>query len=235
MQVGFIDYIVHPLWETWADLVQPDCQEILDILEDNREWYRSRIAVSPSDEEKKQPKKTSTIRSRSQQQKHGAIEASDTDSLKSRSSPTDAVATTTLAIADASTASEVVEETILHPDISGGAPSSPTTAACGNTRNISVNVTLTMKPPPRESADSSQQQQQQQPAAVIVTDANDLSASVDNEAVVVVADRAVCRTSMQDYSQSAERASLSSAAATTAQQQLKPVEDGLSPMPLMDV
>lgn len=22
-QVGFIDYIVHPLWETWADLVHP--------------------------------------------------------------------------------------------------------------------------------------------------------------------------------------------------------------------
>jgi hypothetical protein len=174
---------------------------------------------------------TTTVRSRSQQQKHGATEASDTDSSKSRSPPTDAGAATTLAAADASTASEAVEETILHPDISGGAPSSPTTAACGNTRNISVNVTLTMKPPPRESADSSQQQQ---PAAVIVTDANDLSAFVDNEAVVVVADSAIRRASMQDYSQSAERASLLSASATTAQQ-LKPVEDGLSPMTLMDV
>ena len=38
-QVGFIDYIVHPLWETWADLVHPDAQEILDTLEDNRDWY----------------------------------------------------------------------------------------------------------------------------------------------------------------------------------------------------
>ena len=37
-QVGFIDYIVHPLWETWADLVHPDAQEILDALEDNRDW-----------------------------------------------------------------------------------------------------------------------------------------------------------------------------------------------------
>lgn len=35
---GFIDYIVHPLWETWADLVHPDAQEILDTLEDNRDW-----------------------------------------------------------------------------------------------------------------------------------------------------------------------------------------------------
>ncbi|XP_075060784.1 3',5'-cyclic-AMP phosphodiesterase 4C isoform X1 [Mixophyes fleayi] len=47
-QVGFIDYIVHPLWETWADLVHPDAQDILDTLEDNREWYRSMIPQSPS-------------------------------------------------------------------------------------------------------------------------------------------------------------------------------------------
>uniref|UniRef100_A0A6I8PBZ0 Phosphodiesterase n=1 Tax=Ornithorhynchus anatinus TaxID=9258 RepID=A0A6I8PBZ0_ORNAN len=47
-QVGFIDYIVHPLWETWADLVQPDAQDILDTLEDNRNWYQSMIPQSPS-------------------------------------------------------------------------------------------------------------------------------------------------------------------------------------------
>lgn len=46
-QVGFIDYIVHPLWETWADLVHPDAQDILDTLEDNREWYQSMIPRSP--------------------------------------------------------------------------------------------------------------------------------------------------------------------------------------------
>ncbi|XP_029798138.1 cAMP-specific 3',5'-cyclic phosphodiesterase 4D isoform X3 [Suricata suricatta] len=48
IQVGFIDYIVHPLWETWADLVHPDAQDILDTLEDNREWYQSTIPQSPS-------------------------------------------------------------------------------------------------------------------------------------------------------------------------------------------
>ena len=48
--MGFIDYIVHPLWETWADLVHPDAQEILDTLEDNREWYQSMIPHSPSPE-----------------------------------------------------------------------------------------------------------------------------------------------------------------------------------------
>ncbi|XP_013421124.1 cAMP-specific 3',5'-cyclic phosphodiesterase 4C isoform X4 [Lingula anatina] len=47
-QVGFIDYIVHPLWETWADLVHPDAQDILDTLEDNRDWYQSMIPLSPS-------------------------------------------------------------------------------------------------------------------------------------------------------------------------------------------
>ncbi|CAD5111770.1 DgyrCDS1047 [Dimorphilus gyrociliatus] len=47
-QVGFIDYIAHPLWETWADLVHPDCQDILDALEDNRDWYHNMIPLSPT-------------------------------------------------------------------------------------------------------------------------------------------------------------------------------------------
>ena len=38
-QVGFISYIVHPLWETWAELVYPDAQEILTTLENNRQVY----------------------------------------------------------------------------------------------------------------------------------------------------------------------------------------------------
>ena len=45
--MGFIDYIVHPLWETWADLVHPDAQDILDTLEENRDWYQSMIPPSP--------------------------------------------------------------------------------------------------------------------------------------------------------------------------------------------
>ncbi|CAF98120.1 unnamed protein product, partial [Tetraodon nigroviridis] len=47
-QVGFIDYIVHPLWETWADLVHPDAQELLDTLEENRNWYLNTMPQSPS-------------------------------------------------------------------------------------------------------------------------------------------------------------------------------------------
>lgn len=38
--------MVHPLWETWADLVQPDCQDILDTLEDNRNWYMNQVPSS---------------------------------------------------------------------------------------------------------------------------------------------------------------------------------------------
>ena len=46
-KVGFIDYIVHPLWETWADLVYPDSQKILEALEENRDWYHFKIQDSP--------------------------------------------------------------------------------------------------------------------------------------------------------------------------------------------
>ncbi|XP_029158740.1 cAMP-specific 3',5'-cyclic phosphodiesterase-like isoform X1 [Nylanderia fulva] len=53
-QVGFIDYIVHPLWETWADLVHPDAQEILDTLEENRDWYQSMIPPSPPSDDTQQ-------------------------------------------------------------------------------------------------------------------------------------------------------------------------------------
>ncbi|CAL8082697.1 unnamed protein product [Calicophoron daubneyi] len=42
-QVSFIDYIAHPLWETWADLVYPDAQKILDTIDENREWYLGQI------------------------------------------------------------------------------------------------------------------------------------------------------------------------------------------------
>ncbi|XP_059078399.1 cAMP-specific 3',5'-cyclic phosphodiesterase-like isoform X3 [Tigriopus californicus] len=52
-QVGFIDYIVHPLWETWADLVYPDAGEILENLESNREWWFNQIVDSPTSTTKK--------------------------------------------------------------------------------------------------------------------------------------------------------------------------------------
>ncbi|XP_062337768.1 cAMP-specific 3',5'-cyclic phosphodiesterase 4C-like isoform X1 [Osmerus eperlanus] len=57
-QVGFIDFIAHPLWETWADLVHPDAQELLDTLEDNREWYLSMVPHSPTLEEEESEQET---------------------------------------------------------------------------------------------------------------------------------------------------------------------------------
>ena len=36
IQVGFISFIVQPLWETWAELVYPDINHILDILKTNK-------------------------------------------------------------------------------------------------------------------------------------------------------------------------------------------------------
>jgi hypothetical protein len=46
---------VHPLFETWAELVYPDAQEILDQLEDNRQWYLSRIPDEPDSGERQPP------------------------------------------------------------------------------------------------------------------------------------------------------------------------------------
>ena len=35
-QVGFISFIVYPLWETYSELVFPDAQHILTLLQSNR-------------------------------------------------------------------------------------------------------------------------------------------------------------------------------------------------------
>lgn len=43
-QVIFIDYIAYPLWETWADLVNPHAQDIVEQLVQNREWYSQQIS-----------------------------------------------------------------------------------------------------------------------------------------------------------------------------------------------
>ncbi|KAL3314885.1 cAMP-specific 3',5'-cyclic phosphodiesterase 4D [Cichlidogyrus casuarinus] len=50
-QISFIDFIVHPLWETWCDLVHPSSGNILDLLEENRDVYQGRIGYSQDNEE----------------------------------------------------------------------------------------------------------------------------------------------------------------------------------------
>ena len=44
-QVGFIDFVVRPVWETWADLVNPDAQDILDTIEGNKQYYLSKLGA----------------------------------------------------------------------------------------------------------------------------------------------------------------------------------------------
>ncbi|CAK9302778.1 unnamed protein product [Gordionus sp. m RMFG-2023] len=48
-QIGFMDYIVQPLWETWADLVYPDCQCMLQNLETNREYFENLLFEKEAD------------------------------------------------------------------------------------------------------------------------------------------------------------------------------------------
>ncbi|KRX59815.1 putative 3',5'-cyclic phosphodiesterase pde-4 [Trichinella sp. T6] len=45
-QVGFIDYIVHPLIETWADSTYPEGQSVLDQLEENRDWLFKKLSAT---------------------------------------------------------------------------------------------------------------------------------------------------------------------------------------------
>ena len=43
----FIDFIVYPLWETWAELVYPDAQDILENINKTREFWNSQLPNSP--------------------------------------------------------------------------------------------------------------------------------------------------------------------------------------------
>ena len=43
LQVGFIEYIVLPLWETWSDLVFPGAVGIVKNMERNRWWYEQHL------------------------------------------------------------------------------------------------------------------------------------------------------------------------------------------------
>ena len=46
--MSFIDFIIFPLWETWAELVYPDAQHILEHLAQTRDyWYRQSHSSPP--------------------------------------------------------------------------------------------------------------------------------------------------------------------------------------------
>jgi len=52
-QVGFITFIVSPLWENWAELIQPDAQHIMQTLENNRLYYQGLVDEGKQRDEKK--------------------------------------------------------------------------------------------------------------------------------------------------------------------------------------
>jgi hypothetical protein len=64
------------LWETWADLVHPDAQDILDALEDNRDWYQSQIPVSPASS-------SNDIREEDEARSGGSLEENPEDNVTS--------------------------------------------------------------------------------------------------------------------------------------------------------
>ena len=54
LQVTFIDFIVYPLWETWAELVYPAGQLMLDNIGKTREYWNAMIdpnSPPPSDDQ----------------------------------------------------------------------------------------------------------------------------------------------------------------------------------------
>ena len=55
-QVSFIDFIVFPLWETWAELVYPDAQSILQYLARTRDYWSGLVPTSPPPSEDGQKK-----------------------------------------------------------------------------------------------------------------------------------------------------------------------------------
>uniref|UniRef100_A0A182M198 Phosphodiesterase n=1 Tax=Anopheles culicifacies TaxID=139723 RepID=A0A182M198_9DIPT len=93
-QVGFIDYIVHPLWEAWAELVRPDAQDILDRLEENRAYYQALIPPpSPpsqekdEEEEEQHPQHQHQQSGSSQQSSTGAPELGEQECGKQQQEP----------------------------------------------------------------------------------------------------------------------------------------------------
>ena len=119
---------MQPLWETWAELVQPDCQEILDLLEDNREWYRSRIVTSPSD--------LNVRTSGGSSERDGGPTAKSEvarETSAASAGPEESPLRAADATSDGTGQCESAEETLQHPDMSQS-----------TSRNISVAVTLTV-------------------------------------------------------------------------------------------
>ncbi len=53
LQISFIEYIIFPLWETWAELVYPDAQDVLDNISAIKDYWaaKNEESNSPSEED----------------------------------------------------------------------------------------------------------------------------------------------------------------------------------------
>uniref|UniRef100_A0A5K4F8E6 Phosphodiesterase n=1 Tax=Schistosoma mansoni TaxID=6183 RepID=A0A5K4F8E6_SCHMA len=60
-QIGFIDYIVYPLWETMAELLHPGLQVLMDNITNNRNWYVKAKEEEEEEEVKEENKKNNSI------------------------------------------------------------------------------------------------------------------------------------------------------------------------------
>ena len=48
LQASFIDFVVYPLWEVWAELVFPHAQFVLDRLRAMQDYWTDMIPTSPN-------------------------------------------------------------------------------------------------------------------------------------------------------------------------------------------
>ncbi|CAH8862985.1 unnamed protein product [Trichobilharzia szidati] len=53
-QIGFIDYIVYPLWETMAELLYPGAQILMENITKNRNWYANAKEIQLQQEQENQ-------------------------------------------------------------------------------------------------------------------------------------------------------------------------------------
>ena len=101
-QVGFIDYIVQPLWETWSELVAPDAKKILEGLEENRDWWAKQCP--PGTFDRMLDKYSSDNNSSKSDNELKEVDESQLDARKEPSSPPNAVSAAVEAAAAATAA-----------------------------------------------------------------------------------------------------------------------------------
>lgn len=84
----FIDFIVDPLWETWAELVYPAGQVMMDNIAKTRDYWNAQIEPTSSDESSNED---STNRCRFVPRNNGSVKVKEVAVLAADSNVTSAV------------------------------------------------------------------------------------------------------------------------------------------------